>query len=880
MNTILSTAINPDETCVSVMQKDSLVLNIFLYDPSFGSDYSKKDSSRRSRYHSPALTNNSYIYEYNASEPYSVKNGRKALILAPFQRSLNQDLDKIKNSIKKHFSEGVEIIDDMFADITKFREDYLNDYDMILINTHGGVGFETTGSFTNWMNKQGYYDSNFSHNGYSTILSSGTVYSPITASELVDNGLLSWDEVALSKIEGSRDFYLCMTPYFIKNSSLKNAYVFVTACESSRVNGGDGSMINAFIEKGDAAFYSGYDIITANDRAKINNHFLFDYLAHGLSIQDAFGYVANSEYINDYCQKLYDFYSNLSDEDKIKYEVTEENLNSFFGNLQLFANERFKNIPCFLFDPFPTLNDVNPSNDQVLLSWECNLTPFDIYLDEFEMYQSKKITFSITYDVFVNGSKIIDDNESDKTVSWIPNTKGKNTWCVVAHMKKDGEEFVTFTSKEGSFELSEEVSPIAEAIDLGLPSGTKWASWNVGASKPEEYGGYYAWGETEEKDHYDWSTYTHCDGSWKTCHHIGNDIAGTEYDVAHKKWGGEWRMPTKTQQDELRKNCTETWTQLNGVNGILVTGPNGNSIFLPAAGSHQNDGLKLEGENGFYWSSLPYTYYLGDEYIEGDAYLLPFDSDHWSWGYGNRYFGHSVRAVITPQDCPDDHHPHMIDLGLPSGTKWACCNIGASNPEEYGGYYSWGETEEKDYYNWSTYTHCDGSSYTCHHIGDDIAGTEYDVAHVKWGGSWRMPTKAQQEELSGNCTRVRTQKNGVDGIKVIGPNGNTIFLPAAGYRLYDYLFDTGGRGYYWSSLCSNVETQAYFIAFDSGNWYWDDDYRYNGLSVRAVSPQSQNLFNLINNPNSRGAVGVFLTIPPKDTAYYLCLRGNRVGGKH
>jgi len=102
--------------------------------------------------------------------------------------------------------------------------------------------------------------------------------------------------------------------------------------------------------------------------------------------------------------------------------------------------------------------------------------------------------------------------------------------------------------------------------------------------------------------------------------------------------------------------------------------------------------------------------------------------------------------------CPDDNHPHMIDLGLSSGTKWACCNVGANKPEGNGDYYAWGETQTKSKYNWSTYTHCDGSEENCHNIGSDIAGTRYDVAHVKWGGSWVMPSRDQIKELKDNCT--------------------------------------------------------------------------------------------------------------------------------
>ena len=98
-------------------------------------------------------------------------------------------------------------------------------------------------------------------------------------------------------------------------------------------------------------------------------------------------------------------------------------------------------------------------------------------------------------------------------------------------------------------------------------------------------------------------------------------------------------------------------------------------------------------------------------------------------------------AAVLAGLCPDNNHPHAINLGL--GVKWACCNVGASDPWEYGGYYAWGETEEKSYYDYSTYIHSDGSWDTCHDLGSDIAGSQYDVASVKWGGAWRMPTYEQ-----------------------------------------------------------------------------------------------------------------------------------------
>ena len=193
----------------------------------------------------------------------------------------------------------------------------------------------------------------------------------------------------------------------------------------------------------------------------------------------------------------------------------------------------------------------------------------------------------------------------------------------------------------------------------------------------------------------------------------------------------------------------------------------------------------------------------------------------------------------NPQDylpCPDGNHPHMIDLGLPSGTKWACCNVGANKPEAFGGYYAWGETADKDVYSWNTYIHCDGDWDSCHDLGNDIAGTQFDVAHVKWGGSWKMPSQDQNSELFEKCTYEWTTRNGVEGGKFTGPNGATIFLPAAGYRLRDYLHNTGKYGHYWpSTQHPSYRENAYFLYFNSGNAHWSSYPRSFASTVRPVS---------------------------------------------
>ena len=469
-------------------------------------------------------------------------------------------------------------------------------------------------------------------------------------------------------------------------------------------------------------------------------------------------------------------------------------------------------------------------------------------------------------------------------------------------------------------------------IDLGLPSGTKWACCNVGADKPEGYGDYYAWGETSEKDLYNDVTYQYVTGvdndgdGWYDDYHsdtdlygvwqsLGNDIAGSQDDVAHMKWGGFWTTPNLSQVQELIENCTYEFTSLNGVEGAQFKGSNGGTIFLPAAGYRKNDGLRHAGAYGDYWASTPipsnpdnaYCLYFntGDVGCK-DFYrsngrsvrpvsianaLSPLAVSMSSVGIvagetitveitsGNGYYtvscsdsnvattslsGNTITItgvtpgtiVVTVTDttagssqeinvtvseiltCPDDNHPHLIDLGLPSGTKWACCNVGANTPEGYGGYYAWGETEEKTSYSWSTYIHCDGTENTCHYIGSNICGSEYDVAHMKWGGKWQMPSKAQFNELRDNCICEQTFVNGIIGYKLTSIiNNKSIFLPAAGNYIEsrlnktdDYVFTDN-----WSGTLSYYNYIGYsFIINENTPWICLDSERCYGLTVRPV----------------------------------------------
>lgn len=181
--------------------------------------------------------------------------------------------------------------------------------------------------------------------------------------------------------------------------------------------------------------------------------------------------------------------------------------------------------------------------------------------------------------------------------------------------------------------------------------------------------------------------------------------------------------------------------------------------------------------------------------------------------------------------------PVAVDLGLPSGTKWADRNVGAESPSDCGDYFAWGETEVKSDYSKNT--------YTLGNIGNDIAGTQYDVAHVKWGGSWRLPTKAQCEELVANTTSEWVndyEGTGVKGRRFTGKNGQSIFLPAAGYREGTSLINAGSsnggyltyEGDYWSSTYSTIEgfgEYPYFLTFSITYGNYIDGYMMDGPNV-------------------------------------------------
>jgi hypothetical protein len=503
--------------------------------------------------------------------------------------------------------------------------------------------------------------------------------------------------------------------------------------------------------------------------------------------------------------------------------------------------------------------------------------------------------------------------------------------------------------------------PVPEYVDLGLPSGTLWATRNVGAANPEDYGDHFAWGETETKETYNWNTYKWCEGNeWSITKYdplwYDDMELELEDDAAFVNCGPNWRMPSQAQFEELCNDCSWQWTTVNGVNGNLVTGPNGNSIFLPAAGYRSTSAVTHEGRRGYYWSrtvdyaqaqyaynlgfesNIPYFYPhmlgrragysvrpvrffpadeqpllivqhsldMGQVFIEevrtdeltfinntneavdltvatDDPFSFKQDEDE-AFSMTIVVPGNSIVTVtvIFLADTPGDYNGNVtikssaldggqsvipvhaqvisdditeheyVDLGLPSGTLWATCNIGASAPEECGDYFAWGETTPKDYYAWSTYkwfaTGANRSGFT-KYCCDSPAGyldfadgkTELnsadDAATMNWGPNWQMPSDDQLDELAQSCSWQWTQRNGVNGYLVTGPNGKTLFLPLTGLYVGSSRTYAAYNGEYWSRTLFTEyysSSRACYMSFYDEDWYWFGTARFYGLPVRAV----------------------------------------------
>ena len=397
-------------------------------------------------------------------------------------------------------------------------------------------------------------------------------------------------------------------------------------------------------------------------------------------------------------------------------------------------------------------------------------------------------------------------------------------------------------------------------VDLGLPSGTLWATCNVGASAPEELGDFYAWGETETKKEYSWSTYKWCDGEkvnasnttlTKYCDRGGYGMMDgkisleIEDDAAHVNWGGDWHIPTQEEFQELMDNCTMEWIKIaDKQRAFKFTSANGNSILMPASGEWSN--TDFYSNEFYYWSAD-----LANNRSNTAWTIEKSSSSSVEFYNSGRYVGLAIRPVLSEYkpkthkiEAPSIYNGHdMVDLGLPSGTLWSTCNLGASSPEGYGCYYAWGETTGS----------CDGKSeFGIYHYPVDkteqveVGGTldrSDDVVSLKWGGEWRMPLLKNLQELINTkyTTCEWTTLNGVNGYKITsivkGFEGRNIFLPAAGYYDDSKIWYLGEKGSYWSSTLygdHDVGNNVGYMYFNSEKVNWWEECPYYGLPIRPV----------------------------------------------
>lgn len=338
-----------------------------------------------------------------------------------------------------------------------------------------------------------------------------------------------------------------------------------------------------------------------------------------------------------------------------------------------------------------------------------------------------------------------------------------------------------------------------EYVDLGLPSGNLWAKCNLGASAPEAYGDYYAWGEVEPKQ-----LYTYPNHKWykegapslgftKYNNEDGKLTLEDEDDAVIQKLGNGWRTPTLADFRELtnQKYTKIEKTTLNGVAGYQITSKKNNkkSIFIPFAG-FKNDKPQTREISASEEVAICMTNQRRIDYQVFNCWTFAFEQDQIRRYGKRRPDGISIRpvkgpGVPVPNNC--------VDLGLASGLLWAKCNIGTTEPKQPGNYYAWGELSTKKTYYSTNYKHFDKHGVIKYNEkdGKTVLELEDDVARANLGVGYRIPTKADWEELLEDCKWEAvtvtlpieldpSQKKSIARWKVTGPNGNSIVLPMTG----------------------------------------------------------------------------------------------------
>lgn len=396
----------------------------------------------------------------------------------------------------------------------------------------------------------------------------------------------------------------------------------------------------------------------------------------------------------------------------------------------------------------------------------------------------------------------------------------------------------TILSKVAQFATNNRfpVPNVDDAVDLGLPSGTKWAPFNLGAKNETEFGGLYGWGDSTGLNESEFS-HDYAVG-------IGNNtnIAGNKtYDVIAAKWGGYWSLPTKEQFDELKNEAYTTWNEVydyqgvSGLNGFEIVSNKDASkkIFMPKAGYLNGKTVTERGSVAYYWTSN-----FDPEYTKG-YYVRPFGQNDAITGTYDKQKHFSIRGVylapvVYPADSAAAKNVKAVDLGL--SVEWADQNIKSVSDPSADAFFSWGNTKEQKTYTTSSYP------YLHKAIGEDGKLTvDKDAAVQNWGGTWRMPTIEEWNELINYCKWTKTTKDGVVGYNVTG-NGNTIFIPLSGQYNGSEITFKDHQALYWTSECktdamdNNSSAYGAFITVDAKPYYYvsGSNDRYFGSLIRPV----------------------------------------------
>ena len=399
------------------------------------------------------------------------------------------------------------------------------------------------------------------------------------------------------------------------------------------------------------------------------------------------------------------------------------------------------------------------------------------------------------------------------------------------------------------------VEVIETFVDMG---GIEWATCNLGADSPEEFGDFYAWGERIPRDYnnkpFNWDNYQlgREGNMWMYNLQDGRVTLRPQDDATTYALGGLCQIPTKSDWDWLRAHCTFEKEVRGDVTGMKITSTvTGGSIFLPFAGymSDLGDGAHyydFQNVYGEYWSSTLKVFDFGlveDAYV---GHVHSFGQDVFDISFSQRCAGRPIRAI----------RHKAVDMG--NGLKWAQSNVGACLPGEYGDYFAWGETQTKDTFSWDNYKWCQGTSttltkYTTHSefyapgYGPDgqtrLNISADDAARNNWGSTWRMPSKEEFEWLQQNCIVTLGSFNRTDGVQFISRiNGNSLFFPFAGGMDGASQYDANVSTMVWTAS----RAEANFLNDDCG-YVWKYNRNGNasygtnltprafGLPVRAVT---------------------------------------------